>query len=141
MTGLQAEVRRSAQRRIVARLRATRAQVKVEPAQGMFNFRCHENCVQWVRQRPNEDLEVVETIYIDGGEPVLHYVVCERTTGRLLEVTLGWRAVGLEYYPIRALQPEDLDNIHAEFGRSLDYWLREYVPWWGRVLLGIERVL
>ena len=62
MMGPQARVLRSAQRRIVAHLRATRTQAKVEPVQGLFNFRCHENCVQWVRQRPDEDLEVVETV-------------------------------------------------------------------------------
>lgn len=89
MMGLQARVLRSARRRIVAHLRATRTQARVEPAQGLFNFRCHENCVQWVCQRPDEDL----------------------------------------------------DYIHAEFTRSLDHWLRAYVPWWGRVLLGIERCL
>ena len=141
MTGPQAKVLRSAQRRIVAHLRATHTQARVEPAQGLFNFRCHENCVQWLRQRPGEDLEVVETVYVDGWEPILHYVVRERQTGRLLEVTLGWRAEKLEYYPVRTLLPEDLDHIHAEFDRSLAHWLREYVPWWGRVLLGIERVL
>ncbi len=141
MMGPQARVLRSAQRRIVAHLRATRAQAQVEPAQGLFNFRCHENCVQWVRQRPDEDLEVVETVYVDGGEPILHYVVRERATGRLLEVTLGWRAKQLEYYPVRTLLPEDLDHIHAEFDRSLTHWLEAYVPWWGRVLLGIGRCL
>lgn len=141
MMGPQARVLRSAQRRIVAYLRATRTRARVEPAQGLFNCRCHENCVQWVRSRPDEDLEVVETVYVDGGEPILHYVVRERATGRLLEVTLGWRAEGLEYYPIRALLPGDLDRIHAEFDRSLTHWLEAYVPWWGRLLLGVERCL
>lgn len=140
MTGPRGLVLRSAQRRIVAHLRATYTQARAEPTQGLFNFRCHENCVQWVRQHPDEDLEVVETIYVDCGEPVLHYVVRERATGRLLEVTLGWRAKQLEYYPVRALLPDDLDHVHAEFERSLDHWLRAYVPWWGR-LIGVGRVL
>ena len=130
-----------AKERIARRLRTRHQGIRPQPEQGLFNFRCHENCVQWVRQRPDEDLEVVETVYVDNGEPILHYVVREQDTGRLLEVTLGWRAKQLEYYHVRTLLPEDLDHIHAEFNRSLDHWLRTYVPWWGRVLLGIERCL
>lgn len=130
-----------AQERVCRRLRARFTMVKPEPVQGMFNFRCHENCVEYVRQRPEENLAVVETIYIDGGEPVLHYLVHNPAAGRYLEVTLGWRAENLEYYVVRTIHPDDLRYILSEFQRALDDWTEEYVGWFGRKVLGIRRVL
>ena len=127
--------------RICRRLRTTHEQVAVKPVQGMFNFRCHENCVEYVRRRPEENLSVVETIYIDGGEPILHYLVHDPAAGRYLEVTLGWRAEHLEYYVVRTLHPDDHRHILSEFQRALDDWTEEYVGWFGRKVLGITRVL
>jgi hypothetical protein len=130
-----------AQERICRRLRARFTMVKPEPVQGMFNFRCHENCVEYVRLHPEENLALVETIYIDGGEPILHYLVHDPAAGRYLEVTLGWRAEHLEYYVVRPLHPDDLRYILSEFQRSLNDWTEEYVGWFGRKVLGIKRVL
>ena len=130
-----------AQDRICRRLRARFTMVKPEPVQGMFNFRCHENCVEYVRRHPEEKLAVVETIYIDGGEPILHYLVHDPAAGRYLEVTLGWRAENLEYYVVRTIHPDDLRYILSEFQRALDDWTEEYVCWFGRKVLGIRRVL
>lgn len=130
-----------AQERICRRLRARFTMVKPEPVQGMFNFRCHENCVEYVRQRPEEKLAVVETIYIDNGEPILHYLVHDPAAGRYLEVTLGWRAEHLEYYVVRPIHPDDHRHILSEFQRALDDWTEEYVGWFGRKVLGITRVL
>ncbi|URA07111.1 hypothetical protein P9A48_gp03 [Xanthomonas phage Mallos] len=121
---------------IIAHLRATRTPVKVEPTQGMFNFRCHENTVEWQRQRP--DHTVVETIYIDDGQPILHYIARD-PAGALLEVTLGWRADELEYYVLRdILVPR---SIYKEFNSSLEYWLHFSTPTWLRWLSGLKRVL
>jgi len=132
---------RRAQRRLVRHLRSTRTQVQVLAELGLFNFRCYENCVEYLRTHPDRDLEVVETIYIDEEEPCLHYVIRDKASGELLEVTLGWRARQLEYYVTRTLLPGDLDNIHREFTRSLAHWLDDFVPWWARVLLRVDRVL
>jgi hypothetical protein len=112
--------------------------IKPEPVQGMFNFRCHENCVEYVRQRPDEGLSIVETIYIDGGQPILHYLVRDPARSRYLEVTLGWRAEHLEYYLIRPIHPEDYRHIHSEFSRSREDWCDEFVGWFGRNVLRIE---
>ena len=130
-----------AQDRICRRLRSRFTMVKREPVQGMFNFRCHENCVEYVLRRPEEKLAVVEAIYIDGGEPILHYLVHDPAAGRYLEVTLGWMAEHLEYYVVRPIQPDDYRHILSEFQRSLDDWTEEYVGWFGRKVLGITRVL
>ena len=130
-----------AQERICRRLRARFTMVKPEPIQGMFNFRCHENCVEYVRLHPEEKLAVVEAIYIDGGEPVLHYLVHDQAADRYLEVTLGWRAEHLEYYVVRTIHPDDHRHILSEFQRALDDWTEEYVGWFGRKVLGIRRVL
>lgn len=130
-----------AQDRICRRLRARFTMVKPEPVQGMFNFRCHENCVEYVRLHPEEKLAVVEAIYIDGGEPVLHYLVHDQAADRYMEVTLGWRAEHLEYYVVRTLHPDDHRHILSEFQRALNDWTEEYVGWFGRKVLGITRVL
>ena len=130
-----------AQDRICRRLRARFTMVKPEPIQGMFNFRCHENCVEYVRLHPEEKLAVVEAVYIDGGEPILHYLVNDPAAGRYLEVTLGWRAEHLEYYVVRTIHPDDLRYILSEFQRALEDWTEEYVGWFGRKVLGIRRVL
>ena len=130
-----------AQRALVRRLRTRHQMVKPTPTQGLFNFRCHENCVEYVRRRPEENQAVVETIYIDGGEPILHYLVHDPAAGRYLEVTLGWRAEHLEYYVVRTIHQDDLRYILSEFQRALEDWTEEYVGWFGRKVLGIRRVL
>lgn len=120
---------------IAAHLRANHTPAQVEPVQGLFNFRCHENSVEWHRQRP--DHVVVECIYLDEGQPILHYLVRD-PAGKLLEVTLGWRALELEYFILRDIaKPFD---IHREFSASMDYWLQTYTTRLDR-LLGIDRVV
>ncbi|MFZ9191162.1 MAG: hypothetical protein ACO204_08645 [Schleiferiaceae bacterium] len=97
--------------------------------------------MEYVRLHPEEKLSVVEAVYIDGGEPTLHYLVHDPTMGRYLEVTLGWRADYLEYYVVRTVHPDDHKHILSEFHRALDDWTEEYVGWFGRRVLGIKRVL
>jgi hypothetical protein len=123
------------------RLRSRHQQVEVRPLQGLFNHQCHQNCVEWVRTHPEHRLTVVETVYVDeDGDPVLHYVVRD-AAGVHHDVTLGWRAQGLEVYRIRDLLPEDHARILREFDNSMASWLEEFVPRWQRALLNITRIV
>lgn len=119
---------RLAQRELVAHLRTTKQQVHAKPTQGMFNQRCHDNCLEWLRTHADRKLSVVECIIVEDNLPVLHYVV--RDGEELLEVTLGWRATRCEYYVIRDLLPADHDVIYNEFNRGLRTWTRRFRPWW-----------
>ena len=123
--------------RINRRLRSRYTMIDVEPVQGMFNHRCHENAVQWAKSRP--DYGVAEVIYIDDGKPILHYI--NTKNGRYFETTLGWRAEYLEYYKIRDIHKTDYHQIHSEFERSLADWLIEFTNWFDRKVLKISRVL
>lgn len=129
-----------ARERIARRLRARHQGIRPVPEAGLFNFRCHENCVEYLRTHPGVGLRIAETIYLDEGEPVLHYVVVD-SGNRYLEVTLGWRAEQLEYYLVRILDERDHTRIHSEFDRSLTDWLHEFTSWWDRKVLGITRIL
>lgn len=120
---------------IVRHVRSRFQQVEPEPVQGLFNFQCFDNCAEWLRQRPGQGLAIVECIYIDEGVPILHYMI--RAGSVYQEITLGYRANQLEYYPVRELLPTD--KVHDEFERSLYAWKEQFVPWWalrfvGRVL-------
>ncbi len=129
-------------RRAMARtLRTRHQQIYPRPVQGLFNFRCHENCVQWLYDHSDQGLRIAEAIYLDEGEPALHYLVFDPADSSYLEVTLGWRTEQCEYFAIRLLDVRDHLNIHHEFDRSLDDWTEEYVPWFIRKLFGIKRVL
>lgn len=128
-----------AQGRIARRLRARHQGIRPTPEAGLFNLRCHENCVEYLRTHPDRGLRIAETVYLDEGEPVLHYVVVDGD--RYLEVTLGWRADQLEYYLVRVLDERDHPRIHSEFTRSLDDWLHEFTSWFDRRVLGVGRVL
>jgi len=105
--------------------------------QGLFNFRCFENCVQFVIDS-GKDLKIYEVIYIDGDDPCLHYVV--KDGDEFQEVTIGWRAEHVEYYLIREVPKEDFKCIGAAFECSLSYWHLEYTNWFDRNILGIDRV-
>lgn len=124
---------------LVAFVRSRFELILPEPEQGLFNFRCFENAVEYARRHP--EMEVVDVIYIDNGDPILHYVNHDPATGRYLETTLGWRAKHLEYYRVRRIHPEDWKHIHSEFSRALDSWTEEWATWWQRNVLGITRVL
>ena len=128
-----------AQERIARRLRARHQGIRPQPEQGLFNFRCHENCVEYLRTHPGRGLRIAETIYLDEGEPILHYVVVDGD--RYLEVTLGWRTEQLEYYLVRVLDERDHTRIHSEFNRSIADWTEEFTSWFDRRVLGIERAL
>lgn len=127
--------------KIAEHVRARYTLERAIPQQGLFNFQCHRNAIQYVLDNPDRLLDVVECIYLDSGEPILHYCIRDRVSGQLLEVTLGWYAEGLEFYAIRVIPPEDHRTILSEFNRSMTYWTNEYVPMWLRVLLCIDRVV
>lgn len=119
--------------------RAHYEMVTVIPKQGMFNYMCHCNSVEYAKL--HIDTDVYEVICIDNGRPCMHYINRNKLTGEYLETTLGFRAKNLEYYVIRKIHPNDYDNILDEFDRSLTSWQEIYTNWYDRVILRIDRVL
>lgn len=101
----------------------------------------HRGCLGGVPLLGARSPKAAEVVYIEGEEPVLHYLVGNRSTGGYLEVTLGWRAARLEYYFIRPVHPDDYEHIHAEFKRSIQDWTEEHVGWIGRKVLRIHRIV
>lgn len=123
--------------KVCAYVRSRYTMIDVEPVQGMFNFRCHENSVQYAKS--NEGYGIAEVIYIEDGSPILHYV--NTKDGKFYETTLGWRAEDLEYYKIRDIHPSDWNRIHSEFSRALDSWNEQFTNWMDRRILKIDRIL
>jgi hypothetical protein len=123
--------------RISSRLRASHERIYPKPTQGLFNFRCFENSVQYCLDS-KKDLKVFEVIYIDEY-PCLHYLVKDKND--YLEVTIGWRAEHVEYYLIREVPKEDWIYIGSIFNNSLKFWYMEYTNWFDRNILSIDRVV
>ena len=113
--------------------------IKPDPTLGLFNFRCFENAVEYVRCHP--ELEVCEVVLVDCGMPILHYLNRDPSSGKYLETTLGWKAEHLEYYLIRRIHIDDHKYIGSEFDRALLGWLQQFTTWFDRQILGIERIL
>ncbi len=129
--------------RVSAHLRAHNERIFPLPTRGIFNFRCHQNCVQWVKDHPDEGLQIVECIYLHMGDvtqPILHYLVKDRE-GRYLEVTTGYEAELCEYYLIRTIPEVEWPKLPEIFSRSLGAWLLEYTNPVARLLLGVDRIL
>ncbi len=127
------------QRRLVAYVRSMHEQIKVKPTLGLFNFRCYENSVEYVRRYP--ELEVVEVIYIENSQPILHYLNYDPEKKEYLETTLGYRAEYLEYYSIRTIDKADYRYMATEFDRGLDVWLKRFTNWFERNILRVTRIL
>ena len=127
------------QKRIRDYVRSMHEQIKPEPTLGLFNFRCYENAVEYNRRYP--EMEVIEVIYIDNGQPILHYINRNPVDGAYLETTLGWRAECLEYYFIRKVHHDDHRWVSGEFERGLDVWLYRFTNWFERNILRVKRVL
>lgn len=125
--------------RLIRYVRSRYEMIQPEAVQGMFNCRCFENAVEYARTHPG--LEVIEVIYVDGSEPILHYINRDPESGKYLETTLGWMAPYLEYYHVRKIHPDDHPRIGREFERSLDSWAEQFTNWFHRNILGIRRVL
>lgn len=122
--------------RICNHVRNRYEHIDVKPEQGLFNFRCHENAIQYAC---DNDCSIVEVVYIDGGSPVLHYI--NKANGEYLETTIGWRANDVEYYKIRDISDDDMMGVSYNFNKSLDSWLYEFTTWFDRFILRIKRVV
>lgn len=129
--------------KICRRLRTRHTRILPRPEQGLFNYNCHRNSLEYVRRHPCRNLDVVEVMYIDGGVPILHYIVRDNDRNEYLEVTLGHEAETLEYYFIRPVPPDKATfaAIFGEFSRSQEDWEREFIGWLGRFVLRNEQVL
>jgi len=125
--------------RIVNHLRSYYERIEVVPKQGLFNFRCFDNVVQFAKD--NEGYGVVEVMYIDGSVPILHYVNVHLETGVYYETTLGFKAENLEYYKLRTIPPIDYPLLSGEFDRAMTTWTNDWSRLWQRKLFKIERLV
>ena len=107
--------------------------IKPLPIQGLFNYKCFYNVAEYVRL--NDEIGIVEVVYIDDGYPVLHYLNYDPATQEYLETTLGFLAEQNEYYKIRSIHPSDYNNIAQEFSRSRDSWNNQFLKWYHKLVL------
>lgn len=121
-------IKRRAQERLKLHLRTRYDRITVVGIQGMFNYQCHKNSVNYVMCRSERDLQVVECIYIDNGDPILHYLVYHAVQGVYMDVTLGLLMDNYpEVYKIRTIDRRDYMSIDNEFERALDSWKFQFV--------------
>lgn len=131
------------QARVSSHLRAHNERIFPVPVRGLFNFRCHQNCVQWIKDHPGEGLEIVECIYLHAGDQentIMHYLVKNRD-GQYLEITTGYEAEVNEYYFIRMVPEIEWIQLPYVFYRSLNTWLFEFTNPVLRWVLRIDRIL
>lgn len=110
--------------------------IKPIPKQGLFNYRCFDNAVEYNRLY---SCGVVEVMYFDGKYPVLHYLNVD-SNGTYLETSLGWKADIYEYYKIRKVDQIHFEEIGKVFEVSLNSWCEQFVGWFGRKILRIKRI-
>lgn len=130
-------------RKISLHARSRMQRVFPDGVRGIFNFRCHQNCVQWIHDHPNEGLQIAEVIYLPDGnpsDPILHYLVRDRD-GKFLEVTLGYEADQNEYFLIRMVPECEWKSILTTFNRSLHAWTVEWTNPVIRFFLCIRRIV
>lgn len=113
--------------------------INVLPEQGMFNYRCFYNAVEFARKHP--DTVVVEVMFIDDGEPILHYINQNKDTGEYIETTLGFRASSLDYYFIRVIDEKDYSTLGSQFSEVVNSWTMRFTSWFDRKILSIDRVV
>lgn len=123
--------------KVCAKLRARFERIYPVAKQGLFNFRCFENAVQFATDS-DKPLRIFECMYIDGDYPVLHYLVKDEKEYQ--EVTLGWRTQHIEFYVIREVPKDDWKFIGYIFDQSSKYWYLEFTNWFDRAVLRIDRV-
>lgn len=128
----------NAQVRLVNFVRSRYSLIKVEPKQGLFNYKCYFNAVQYTMEHAG--VQVVEVIYVDQGAPILHYLNHDPETGVYLETTQGFRAEYFEYYLLRTIHPDDYKFIGGEFDRAVLSWTEQFTTRFQR-WLGVERIL
>lgn len=131
------------QAKVSAHLKAHNQRIFPLPVRGIFNFRCHQNCVQWVKDHPDEKFEIVECIYLHAGDcenTILHYLLKD-SNGRYLEVTTGYEAEFNEYYFVRIVPEVEYCKLPDVFANSLDTWLKEFTNPLIRWFFKIDRIL
>ena len=119
-------------------VRTNLKKISVQPKAGLFNYRCYYNAVEYARN--NTDCAIAEVIYIDEGQPILHYINVDKD-GNFLETSLGFLSEELEYYFVNTVDESEWLKIHNRFCRTLDVWLRMFSNSWDRIVLDIDRVL
>ena len=136
---------RQIQNSALAHFRYSLGMVDAEPAQGMFNWACFDNAVQWATTRNSRIADgadrwgVCEVILVSGGTPVLHYV--NSFQSRLFETTIGWQAEHCEYYKLRDINPKDWHRIGTEVDNAMSLWTKFFTTWFDRSVLRIDRAL
>lgn len=122
------------------RTRYTMLTVKAE--QGMFNHRCHLNCVQWVYDHPERtNLDIVEVMTVEEDMPYVHYLVHDGTAQAYLDVTLGYRTLSCEHYLIRTINRGDYYQIAKELTRSKHKWTDDFTTKFQRWILDGEPIV
>lgn len=120
--------------RVCTHVRATLERIHPVPKQGLFNYRCYFNAVQWEIEHGGE---VVECIYIDRENPILHYLNTDEDD--YLETSMGYLAPEYEYYKIRTVPQSDYSRIDRIFSENLDYWKNTTCNWFERLF--VDRVV
>lgn len=119
--------------RVITWLENTKEKTEVTPKQGMFNFRCYENAVEYAFQ--NKGADVVMGIYVEAGSvPLLHF--WNKKGDKHFETTLGHKAQYHTYYPIRIINPDDYKHIGYIFNEGLKYYRTKFVRWYERPFIG-----
>lgn len=113
--------------------------IEVNPKQGLFNYKCFYNAVEFAKN--NEGYDVVEVMYIGGKYPILHYINRNKETSEFLETTLGHRTETVRYYYIKTIPDKEWLEIGTIFDESLASWLKQFTNWFDRSILGIDRVV
>ena len=104
--------------RVLTYVRTRHPMIVAKPTQGLFNFRCFENAVQYAKSNPG--IQVVEVMLDDGGVPVLHFINYDPVKEEYLETTQGWRADFMDYYFIRVIHEEQYRYIGTLFDRNVE---------------------
>ena len=121
--------------RVVAHVNAKYEKIDVASKQGLFNHKCFFNAVQWAVKHPKHT--VVEVMYIDNGDPILHYVVEHEQ--KYYEVTLGFLSQSLTYFKLRTIHSSDYRYIGYEFDNAKNEWLYQFTNWFTRLF--IDRIV
>ena len=73
---------------------------EMDPGKGLFNYQCHSNAVQQVKEGK-----------ADAVVMVVHFI--NMINGRYVDNTLGYQALEADMYLIREINPEEFKYIHA----------------------------
>lgn len=129
--------RRRGERRVIRHIANTMGKTEVEPTQGLFNYMCFFNAVEYASN--NDGCEVVECIMVENERPSLHYVCMK--DDRFLEVSLGHRANNIDYFMTRTITQEEWEKIDDIFEAALAHWNNTFTTWWERLIFRVDRVV